>query len=61
MKRKNKEKTKFCPFIEERCRGEECALYHDKCEECDLHLLVYNSYKLNLYADRFFTEKLGEL
>ena len=61
MRRKQKETGKFCPLLEERCKGDECALFHEKCDNCVLQLIAYNTFKLNTYADRFFTEKLGEL
>ena len=45
MKRSNgNNKVKFCPFLDKQCIQEECAIYHDKFDKCEIDLLTYNLY-----------------
>ena len=45
MKKKTNN-TKQCPFIDERCKGSECMIYHGQFERCGVDLLSWNIFAL---------------
>ncbi|WP_207691547.1 hypothetical protein [Desulfonema limicola] len=45
-KRKNNEK-KQCPFIEGVCLKEECRIYNERLDNCELYVLSYNLFRLS--------------
>lgn len=46
-KTKNKaDLTKHCPFIDEKCMGAGCMLFHEKFEKCGIDLMNFNTYVL---------------
>ena len=40
---------KTCPFIDGKCIGTECAIYHEQFGKCNIEVLTYN---LWLVGDR---------
>jgi hypothetical protein len=35
---------KSCPFLDKTCVGNECAIFNEKFERCEVGLLTYNLY-----------------
>ena len=46
-KKTGKPTAKHCPFIDEKCIKEDCEIFNDKLNRCDLGLLPYNIYLLS--------------
>ena len=38
---------KQCPFYQKECLIKGCALYDDRLDNCAVHLIIYNLYKLD--------------
>jgi|UPI00059D9BC0 Fe-S-cluster containining protein len=38
---------KQCPFYKKECLQSMCAIYDERLDNCALHLVVYNLYKLD--------------
>jgi hypothetical protein len=47
MVRKNQNKTKLCPFLDQECQRLDCMIYNEKFERCEIGLLAYNAYLLS--------------
>jgi len=45
-KKQSKMKNTKCPFLDEDCLKENCELYNDLLDTCQLGLLNYNIYQL---------------
>ena len=45
-KKQRKIKTKMCPLLDENCVKENCELYNDLLDTCQLGLLNYNLFQL---------------
>ena len=45
-KKQSKNKTGMCPFIDEICVKDNCELYNDLLDTCQLGLLNYNLFQL---------------
>lgn len=45
-KKQSVTKTKACPFMDENCVKENCELYNEILNRCELGLLNYNIYQL---------------
>jgi hypothetical protein len=41
-----KDKKKECPFFNKDCLLNQCKLYHEEFDRCELSLISYNMYKL---------------
>ena len=41
-----KEQNKKCPFFKEDCLQNQCKLYHEEFDRCEISLITYNIYKL---------------
>ena len=48
MVRKNQNKTKLCPFLDQECQGQGCMIFNEKFQRCDIGLLAYNAYLLSV-------------
>ena len=46
-KRTGNNKVKFCPFLDKQCIQEECAIYHEMFEKCQIDTLTYNIWLLS--------------
>ena len=38
---------KQCPFYKEECLQARCAIYDERLDNCAIHIVVYNLYKLD--------------
>ena len=47
MRKKKTNKTKMCPFLKRDCLKNECELYNELVNRCDIGVLVYNLYRLS--------------
>ena len=45
-KKKSKNKTTRCPFLDENCLKENCELYNKVLDTCELGLMNYNLFQL---------------
>jgi hypothetical protein len=45
--RKNNHKIKTCPFLDQTCLKNECGIYNENFERCEIGLLAYNCYLLS--------------
>ena len=45
-KKQSKMETKVCPFIDENCVKENCEIYNQILNRCELGLLNYNLFQL---------------
>ncbi|MFP4037354.1 MAG: hypothetical protein ACLFUE_07520, partial [Desulfobacteraceae bacterium] len=36
---------KICPFLQQQCVAEDCALFNSRFQRCDIGLLVFNLYR----------------
>ena len=46
-KRTGNTKVKFCPFLDKQCIQNECAIYHEMFEKCQIDTLTYNIWLLS--------------
>ena len=46
MRKKQVNKPKMCPFLDEKCIQSECAIYNEAFQRCEIGLLIYNVYQL---------------
>jgi hypothetical protein len=46
MMRKGRNQIKSCPFREEACQKQDCEIYNEKLDRCEIGLLAYNMYLL---------------
>lgn len=48
MRKKSNKTTelKHCPFIDEKCLGPDCTLFHDQFSRCEIPLASFNMFKL---------------
>jgi hypothetical protein len=56
MVRKNQNRTKLCPLLDQECQKLGCMIYNEKFERCEIGLLAYNAYLLST-AIKQHTEK----
>ena len=47
MRKKHVNKAKMCPFLKRDCLKNECELYNELVNRCDIGVLVYNLYRLS--------------
>ncbi len=45
--RKKNQKIKTCPFLDQTCLKNECGIYNENFERCEIGLLIYNIYQLS--------------
>ena len=45
MKRKNTQTDKFCPLADQNCLKDECSLYNELLDNCEIAVLSYNLYR----------------
>ena len=48
IKKKNSatKPLKHCPFIDNKCLGSDCMIYHDQFGRCQIELLTFNLFRL---------------
>lgn len=46
--------NKTCPFFQDLCKQEQCALFDPRLDNCGINLVIYNLFKL----DRSMTQSL---
>ena len=44
--RKAKNDQRHCPLIDESCLGTKCSLFNEMLNNCEIHLMSYNLYRL---------------
>lgn len=54
--KKKADQVKHCPFIDEKCRGGECMIFHEQFEKCTLELLAWNTFALKEALKNFDTK-----
>ncbi len=47
MRKKKNQKIKTCPFLDQTCVKNECGIYNENFERCEIGLLIYNIYQLS--------------
>ena len=40
-------KQKFCPFVKQACIANQCELYNELLNRCEIPVLAYNTYRLS--------------
>ncbi len=43
---------RVCPFMNNTCARDACAVYNQKVKDCNIQLLSYNLYRLNIAFER---------
>ena len=42
-----KNKAKFCPFVKQECITNQCEIYNELLNRCEIPVLTYNTYRLS--------------
>ena len=48
----------MCPFFDEKCKGSDCMIFHEKFDKCQIELLAWNVFALKEALNGFDLEKL---
>jgi len=47
MRKKQMNKEKMCPFLEQNCLKNECEIYNEILNRCEIGVITYNLYRLS--------------
>jgi hypothetical protein len=47
MRKKKTNKPKMCPFLKRNCLKNECEIYNEILDRCEIGVIAYNLYRLS--------------
>jgi hypothetical protein len=47
MRKKHVNKAKMCPFLKRNCLKNECEIYNEILDRCEIGVIAYNLYRLS--------------
>ena len=47
MRKKQVNKPKMCPFLDQNCAKTQCQIYNERLDQCNINVLAYNLYRLS--------------
>ncbi len=47
MRKKQMNKAKMCPFLDQDCLKPGCEVFNERLDRCDISLIAYNLYRLS--------------